>query len=151
MIIPARELMPVIDAALKRNQRVRLTVTGSSMFPFIRSGDVVELEPLHRPPAVGEVVLARCPSGPEGERYVVHRVVRVQGEALFLRGDSQPDSEGPFRASDLLALVTTLHRKGRAHRIDRGLRRRLGWAWNRSAPLNVWVFRLFLRLRGRRP
>lgn len=134
--------MPVVLAALGRQQRVRLTVTGSSMFPFIRGGDVVELEPLKRPPVAGDLVLARCPATPAGERYVLHRVIRVQGGNYFLRGDAQKDSEGPFSRGDLLGLAIKVHRRGRALRIDRGLWRRLGLAWNRCAPLNLWFFQL---------
>jgi signal peptidase I len=148
MILSARELMPVICAALQRNQRVRLTVTGSSMFPFIRSGDVVELEPLHGLPGIGDVVLARCPTG---ERYVLHRVVRWNGEAFFLRGDSQRDWEGPFTRGDLLAKGAVRYRHGRGRRLDRGLWRLLGLTWNRGAPMNVWLFQLLRRLEGKRP
>ncbi len=150
MIISARELMPLIRAALARNQRVRLTATGSSMFPFIRGGDVVELEPLHHPPVAGDLILAQRPSGPEGERYVLHRVVRVKGEAFYLRGDAQPDCEGPFTRKDILGRATRLYRRDRMRRLDQGLWRCLGLAWNRCAPLNLWIFQLTRRLQRTR-
>jgi signal peptidase len=150
MIVTARELMPVIRAALARNQHVRLTARGSSMFPFIRDGDVVELEPLHPLPVAGDLVLAQCASGPEGERYVLHRVVRVKGEAFFLRGDSQRDCEGPFTRGDVLGRVTRIYRNGRVHRLDHGIWRRVGLAWNRCAPLNLWLFQLTRQLRRKR-
>jgi signal peptidase len=150
MIVPARELMPVIRAALERNQRVRLTATGSSMFPFIRGGDVVELEPMHSLPVVGDLVLAQCASVPEDERYVLHRVVRVKGEGFFLRGDAQPDCEGPFTRGDVLGRVTLIYRNGRAHRLDQGIWRHVGLAWNRCAPLNIWLFQLTRQLRRKR-
>jgi signal peptidase I len=142
MLLPARELMPVIRTALKRNQQVRLTATGSSMFPFIRGGDVVELEPMHLPPVAGDLLLARCPTASAGERYVLHRVVRVQGEEFFLRGDAQKDCEGPFKQEDILGKATRVYRHGRVHRLDQGLWRQVGLAWNRCAPLNVWLFQL---------
>ena len=70
MIVHARELMPVILAALQRGQHVRLTATGGSMRPFLHNGDVVELEPLDSLPVIGNVVLVRC--GSDRERYVLH-------------------------------------------------------------------------------
>jgi hypothetical protein len=151
MLVPARDLMPLIRAALMRNQQVRLTTTGSSMFPFIRGGDVVALEPLHRPPVVGDVVLAQCPAGPDGERYVLHRVVRVEGEAFYLRGDAQRHCEGPFGRADLLGRAILVYQNGRARRLDEGFWRHAGLAWNRCAPLNLWFFKLTCRLRARLP
>jgi signal peptidase I len=151
MIAPAREFMPLVRAALERDQRVRLTATGSSMFPFIRDGDVVELEPLRFLPEVGDLVLAQCASVPEGERYVLHRVVRVQGEAFFLRGDVQQDCEGPFTREDLLGRATLLYRKGRVRRLDQGIWRHLGLACNRCAPFNRWLFQLTRQLHRKRP
>jgi hypothetical protein len=150
MIVSAHEFMPLIRAALARNQHVRLTATGSSMFPFIRGGDVVELEPMHSLPVVGDLVLAQRPAGLEGEGYVLHRVVRVDGEAFLLRGDAQPDCEGPFTPGDILGQATRIYRHGRIHRLDRGIWRHLGLAWNRCAPLNLWLAQLTLCLRIRR-
>jgi hypothetical protein len=151
MIVPAGELMLVIRAALERNQHVRLTATGTSMFPFIRSGDVVELEPLHRLPVLGDLLLAQCAPSPQGERYVLHRVIRVHGEDFFLRGDAQKDCEGPFQRGDFLGRATLIYRHGRAHRLDRGLWRHLGLAWNRCAPLNLWFFQLARLFHRKRP
>ncbi len=142
MIVPARELMPVIRAALQRNQHVRLTARGSSMFPFIRGGDVVELEPLRLPPVVGDLVLVLCGSRGESEFYVLHRVVRVQGEVFYLRGDAQPEWQGPFTRENVLAQVTRIYRHGRVHRVNQGLWRLLGLTWNRCAPLNLWLYQL---------
>jgi len=71
VIVSARELMPVVRGALGRGQRVRLTVSGSSMAPFLGDGDTVEIEPLAGLPREGDIVLVEC----SAERYVVHRVV----------------------------------------------------------------------------
>ncbi|MFZ2447411.1 MAG: S24/S26 family peptidase [Syntrophobacteraceae bacterium] len=150
MIIPASELMPLVLAALGSNQRVRMTVTGSSMFPFIRGGDAVELEPARLPPVAGDIVLARRASRPESERYVLHRIVRVKGGGFFLRGDSQKDCEGPFAREDILGRAILVFRKGRAHRLDRGIWRRAGHAWNRCAPLNLWLFQLTRQFQRKR-
>jgi len=88
MILPSSELMPVIRAALERGQSVRMTVNGSSMIPFIRNDDTVELEPLTIPLRVGDIVLAQNGGG----GYVVHRVIRVKdGNFFYLRGFAKSD------------------------------------------------------------
>lgn len=149
MIVPARELIPLIRSALERKQHIRLTVTGRSMFPFICGGDVVELEPMHPRPLSGDIVLAECASVPAGERYVLHRVVRIEKESLYLRGDAQQEVEGPFRRQDVLGKVTRIYRRGRQYRLDHGLWRHLGLAWNRCAPLKHWLFQLTRQLRNK--
>jgi signal peptidase len=142
MILPSREVMPVVRAALERGRRVRLTVNGSSMLPFIRDGDTVELEPLHSAPQLGDVVLAERTDG----RHVVHRVVRVRGDTFFLRGDAQLFREGPFASSAALSRVPAAWHNGRARDLERGLWRLAGLAWVRTSPLAVFLLHVALPL-----
>jgi signal peptidase I len=146
MIVAAGELMPIIGAALARGQHVRLTATGGSMLPFLHNGDIVELEPLKSLPARGDIVLVRC--APDRERYVLHRLVRVEGEKLFMRGDAQEHCEGPFAPGDVLGRVTKSYVNGRVRRFDSGLWRFAGLAWLLCVPVSVWLLRLAIRLRG---
>ena len=146
MIVHAHELMPIICSALQRGQHVRLTATGGSMLPFMHNGDMVELEPLDSLPAIGDVVLVRC--GSDSERYVLHRLVGVKGEKLFIRGDAQEHCEGPFTQGDVLGRVTKSYSNGRVRRLDSGLWRFAGLAWHLFIPLSVWLLRLTIHFRG---
>ena len=148
MILPSRVLMPVIRAALERGQRVRMTVTGSSMLPFLRDNDVVELEPAPAP-RLGDMVLVQtAPPGP-AERYVLHRIVRINGgTAFFIRGDAQPYCEGPFTPDAVLGRVATVRRNGRDRALGRGLWRLAGLVWIRCTPLGLWLLWLVARMRG---
>jgi signal peptidase I len=145
MIVSAGELMTIIGAALERGQHVRLTATGGSMRPFLHNGDVVELEPLKSLPAKGDVVLVR--GAPDRARYILHRLVRVEGEKLFIRGDAQEHCEGPFAPGDVLGRVTKSYVNGRVRRFDAGLWRLAGLAWLLCVPLSVWLLRIAVRLR----
>ena len=145
MILPGRVLMPVLRAALERGQRVRLTVTGSSMLPFLRDGDVVELEPAPAP-RPGDMVLRTDPPG-AAEHYVLHRIVRMEGgAAFFIRGDAQAYCEGPFTPDAVLGRVSTVRRNGRARAVDRGVWRAAGWVWRRTSPGGFFLLRLALPL-----
>jgi signal peptidase I len=146
MMVSALELMPILCSALERGQRVRLTVTGGSMRPFMHTGGIVELEPLGSPLRVGDVVLVRC--GPEHNRYVLHRLVRVKGDEVFVRGDAQRYCEGPFAHQNVLGRVVEYGWKGRVHRADRGLWRFLGRTWLACFPVGVWFLRVSVYLRG---
>ncbi len=143
MILRACELLPMIHAALERGQRVRMTVTGASMLPFILDGDPVEIERVRRSPVLGDVVLVRLP----GERYALHRVVRIECNAFFLRGDAQRHSEGPVMLSDILGKVVVCQRRGRKRSLADGIWRLAGLAWIHSMPLSLWLLDLAIRFR----
>lgn len=145
MILSSRELMPIIRSSLERGQRVRMTVSGRSMVPFIWDGDVVELEPVRLMPSLGDTLLVHYPAT---DRYVVHRVVRVKGDAFFLRGDAQKYREGPFTRRDVLGQVVALHRNGRNRPMNRGRWRFAGVAWTRLGPLVYWLLWLAVRIRA---
>lgn len=144
MIVSARELMPIIHAALERSQNVRMTVNGSSMQPFLHDGDVVELEPMRSLPVPGDMVLVHCPE----ERYVLHRVVRLEGVGFFLRGDAQAHCEGPFTRRNVLGRAAKSYHQGciRAH--DRGTWRIAGSIWLHCGPLGSRLLRFTYQIRG---
>ncbi|HUF37077.1 MAG TPA: S24/S26 family peptidase [Anaerolineales bacterium] len=74
------------------NRRIRFTVKGSSMFPILKPGDQVLIDPSafrRRSPNVGEIVVALHPGGEALK--IIKRVAKVhpdgqldlQGENLF--------------------------------------------------------------------
>ncbi len=147
MIIPCRELMPVIRAALERGQRVRMTVTGSSMLPFIRDGDTVELESVRSLPALGDIVLAQSPV--PVQRYMLHRVVRVDDEGFYLCGDAQEQWEGPFSRHDALGRAVATYRSGCRRALDSGPWRLAGVVWSSCGPLGRRLLSLAASVRAR--
>lgn len=84
MNIPAEELFPHAARLLAEGRSVEVRVLGSSMFPFLRSGQRILLEPAGATPLRrGDVVLARTDLG----RWVVHRIVRCDADEVILMGD----------------------------------------------------------------
>ena len=147
MILPGQALMPVIRDALSRGQRVRMTVTGSSMWPLLRDNDVVELEPTPAP-RLGDMVLVQTNPQGAADRYALHRVVRVHGsETFFVRGDAQPHPEGPFALPALLGRVTTVWHNGCARDQQRGRWRLVGLIWIRCSRFALEPLRLAARIR----
>jgi hypothetical protein len=145
MILPSREFMHVIRSALERGQRVRLTVNGGSMMPFIRDGDVVELEPIRSLPRRGDVVLVQRTE----ERYVLHRVLQRADDAFFLRGDAQEYWEGPFTRGNVLGKVVLSYRNGSPRVMDSGPWRLAGLIWASCGPLGRWFLWLAARFRAK--
>ena len=83
-------------------ESVTLPVNGHSMLPFIVGWrDCVTLQK----PAqvkVGDVVLAWV----EGRRYVLHRIIRIDGECVTLMGDGTLNVTETCTLSDVKALAT---------------------------------------------
>jgi len=143
IVLPGSELMPVIRAALERGQSVRLTANGSSMLPFIHDGETVELVPPRSSLMRGDIVLAQS----EEDKYVLHRVVRIEGDGVYLRGDAQKHREGPLPRHAVLGLAVTSSRHGRVRVLDRGAWHWLGLVWMRSGWLGLYLLQIALRLR----
>lgn len=128
--------------ALCRGGAVSLRVLGGSMWPWLRSGDVISVR--REDPARiqrGDIVLfAR-----EG-RLFAHRVIRkalCEGRAVLLtKGDALPRADAPLANDELLGRVVSF-RRGRRHvALDTAPRRALA----RAATLLTGSSRFFLPL-----
>lgn len=89
----------VLKMILAPGRPVELLYAGDRMWPSIRHGQTVVVEPLgHRPVEVGSIVLA-CPAGiPD-----LLRVARITGSTALLRGDSDAKEKHSIQVGDLLA------------------------------------------------
>ena len=93
------------------------------MEPFIRSGDILIVDPLSaEKPGPGDVVLYCSPGGP-----CVHRVKGRRRGAYKIQGDSPECLEEDVPESDLLGRIDILERRGRRVRLDRGAQRAMRW------------------------
>jgi signal peptidase I len=104
----ASELIPFIQEYLLNNTSVRMAVTGSSMYPFLREHkDSVELSNAKFSDIKRDhIVLARRKTG----EYVMHRVWRKEKGAFFIVGDAQTWIDGPYSADQLICAVKAVWR-----------------------------------------
>jgi len=107
----------VIAAILADGKIVRFEADGDSMYPLIRSGDRLLVEPV-APRALrrGDVVLARLDRG-----LTAHRIVRIDGATITMRGDNCDVDDPPFAPAQLLGRVRAVEREGRTFGTRRGL------------------------------
>ncbi len=145
MNFSSSDLIPVIREALIRGQRVRLTVNGSSMVPFIHDGDVVDLEPAKTVRRC-DVALVQTREGAR-PHCVLHRVVKVTQNAFFLRGDSLMHNEGPFTNSTILGIVAVSSHRGSIRSIGSSWWRFGGLIWLTVYPLGTWLLYMYQFLR----
>jgi hypothetical protein len=88
--------------------QVTFPVNGRSMYPFIVGGEdsVVLVKPSGL--AVGAVVLAKV----EGGRYVVHRIVNIDGDKITLMGDGNLCGQEHCHVQDVKAAAIQVVGKG---------------------------------------
>lgn len=100
-------LIPEIERLLKDGKEVRFTPSGVSMRPFIEGDrDSVILTSLSRNPRIGDILLVRLESNsPMSPTFVLHRLVRIEGDTLVLQGDGNLVGEERCGASDIIGIV----------------------------------------------
>jgi signal peptidase len=108
------ELADLFDDILKNGKLLRVKVTGHSMSPFIRGGEVVVIKNLpFEEMRTGDIVLFKNRRGD----LVLHRLVRKRGlerdGTIQTRGDSMPMLDEPVRDADVLGRVVSVERGGR--------------------------------------
>lgn len=107
--VKAGVMFPVISEILGTGKTARVTITGSSMSPFLRQGtDSVELaETDFQSIRRGDIVLIRRYNG----QYILHRVLSKKKDCFFMVGDAQQFVEGPLRPNQLIAVAKAVYRK----------------------------------------
>ena len=118
---------------------VTIRLEGNSMMPLIQRGkDPVTIAALQRPLRIGDVVLVVIGE----ERYVVHRVWKINGTEIRTLGDNCviPD---PWIAQDcVLGQAVLYSRNNVRHRLDTTAARLWGRVWMAVFPFRKCLIRL---------
>lgn len=108
--VDTKQYMELILELLAEGKEVPLTITGSSMLPFLVSGrDIILLSPIKKEVRRGDIILFRRDNG----QFVVHRIRHYREEGYYFLGDAQQVLEGPIDRKQLLGVVTRVKRKGK--------------------------------------
>ena len=125
------------EALLNAGKIITVTAGGYSMWPAIRPGDKVEIEPIGtRVPEIGEIVALKRDGG-----YVIHRVTGVTAgrNATLIRtqGDGVTREDEPADAGMIAGIVGSVVRSGRQQQPPtRHLPR---WFNRMTARLQCWI------------
>ena len=141
--ISDHEIIQNAISLVREGLRVTFPVKGNSMLPFIIGGkesvDLVKPADLQ----VGHVVLAWV----EGCRYVVHRVIRIDGEQVTLMGDGNIVGVEHCTLSDVAALaVNVVSRQGKHHNLYAPWRVKASRLWFRLLPIRRWILAVYRRV-----
>ena len=95
---------------VNEGKECRLLISGSSMAPFlVHERDSIIFSKPDRELRRGDMVFYQRDNG----QYVMHRILHVKPEGLYIIGDAQTEVEGPVRPEQVFALVTKVNRKGK--------------------------------------
>ena len=122
---------------------VTLPVNGQSMLPFIIGGQ--ESVILGRPDGaqVGDVVLAWV----DGTRYVVHRIIRIDGDRVTLMGDGNIAGMEYCTVGDLKARAThVVDAYGRTYELYNRWRRLVARLWYWLRPARRYILAIYRKL-----
>ena len=141
---PFRHILPILSEALMNGRRVRMTVNGTSMLPWIKGGDIVELDAVNAAEVrVGDVLLGKRPDGV----YVLHRAIGIHGGHVLLRGDAQSGRPDFIRRDDLIAHAVALQRGDNVIHLNKGPMKFLGLMWIISSPVGCLLQDLLVSAR----
>ena len=132
-------LIPELARLLNEEKEVRFTPSGVSMRPFIEGDkDSVVLAPLGRLPKRGDILLARV-TGYAGRRtYVLHRLIRIEGELYILQGDGNLMGEEQCRLENIIGRVVRIETpSGRRKPLTRGC------IWHALFPVRKWLLKIY--------
>ena len=143
LLDPRKDLLKEV---LLRWGCARLQVNGTSMLPSLFPYDVVLLMPCSASELVpGDLVL-----GEHQDRWLLHRVVRLEGDWLHTRGDLLPFDDPPAPAENVIAKVVGLERFGRQRAVPpAGFATHVFARANQSLGLLAGAAHIYARLRQR--
>ena len=130
-------LIPELARLISEGKEVRFTPSGVSMRPFIEGDrDSVVMAPVTDDPKTGDILLAkiRRPT----TTYVLHRLIRIEGETFVLQGDGNLMGEEQCAREEIIARVVRIETpSGRRKPLTRG---RL---WYALKPVRKWLLKIY--------
>ncbi len=142
MSISDNEIIQNAIALVNEGMRVTFPVKGYSMLPFIigsrESVDLVKPEKIQK----GDVVLAWV----ENCRYVIHRIIRIDGEQVTLMGDGNIAGVEHCLLKNVAAkAINVVTPKGKHHPLYNPWRVKASRIWWRLLPVRRWILAIYRR------
>ena len=140
---PNALLLPEIVKMLEEGHTVTLRLRGFSMRPFLEDNRDKALMKKAQNVKEGDPVLAEI----SPKHYVLHRVIRIKGDNVTLRGDGNIVAEH-CHMGDIKGSIIGFYRKGR-DKLDRtdGAKWKLySWIWGHLYPVRRYLLAAYRRI-----
>ncbi len=138
-----REIIEEVLRLVEEGLSVKLPVKGVSMLPFIDGGRDCVILRKSDDTKVGDIVLALV----DGHRYVLHRVIKLEGEYVRLMGDGNIVGTEKCKISDVRALATHVV-KGKGKQRYLYSKKRIFFAnlWMRLLPVRKYLLAIYRKI-----
>ncbi|MBM6992749.1 MAG: S24/S26 family peptidase [Prevotella sp.] len=140
---PNALLIPEIVKFMDEGHTVTLRLKGFSMRPFLENNRDKALMKKATHPQVGDPVLAEI----SDRHYVLHRIIKIEGNQVTLRGDGNIATE-QCRLQDVKGEIIGFYRKNR-EKLDRTDGRKwkiYSWVWTQLFPIRRYLLGAYRRL-----
>ena len=137
--LPNEAFLGLVSEKLAEGHTAVIWVKGYSMRPFIEFGrDKVKLAiaPIYR---VGDAVLAEIAKG----HYVLHRIIKAEGDSLTLQGDGNVRGVECCTIADVRGVVTEYIRPNRTLSADDACLKRKIRIWRALRPIRRYLLFLY--------
>lgn len=136
-------IIPEIIHLLNEGHTATFRVKGFSMRPFLESNCDSVLLAKAENPKVGDAVLAEIAP----KRYVLHRLIAIDGDNATLRGDGNLSNEY-CKVSDIHGIALGFYRKGREtlDSTDGKKWKRYSYIWTRLYPVRRYLLAIYRRM-----
>lgn len=146
VVVANSELLDGVATLVASGERVVLLTKGQSMLPFIVGGrDSVELVRVDGEICIGEILLAKIPNP---TRYVIHRVVKVEGDRVTLMGDGNLVGMELCCKCDVVARVASIIRPSKVVDPNSLLHRCYALSWRVLIPFRRYLLAIVRRYRA---
>lgn len=96
--------------ALKEKEQIEVLTSGRSMEPLFKEHrDIAVVSRAEKPLKKGDIVLYSR----DEKSFILHRIVKIKGENLIIRGDNNLNFERDIKADRVIGILTALYRKGK--------------------------------------
>jgi hypothetical protein len=147
--VKMKEMVPIIEDLVERGYKVNLTVTGDSMYPFLRNTiDSVLLSCKNSfNIKKGSIVLYKRRNG----QYILHRICKLNKGEFYAVGDSQTQIEGPLHMEQIVAVVTAVFKDGnfkiKEISCENSLWKFLSFLWLCFLPFRPYIKKSYLTIK----
>ena len=139
LIVPNNILLSEVCSLLEEGKEVWLKAKGCSMLPFIRGDKDSVLLSGNQEIYLGDIVLALL----EGNRYVLHRVVGLEGENVILMGDGNVAGQEKCMLKDVKAIALMIDRGEKIIEVRSVGHQKIAAVWKLLLPLRRYLLALY--------